>query len=197
MRYTCLAAAVLAVMLATLPAQKALALATEEIGNEPLSELNYAEWPGIMPLVNDKNRVYSIWVNGNEWFYYKGKHDEVNAALAHFVKMKVEHHVVALRAGPATVRSFEKKEFAYNWSLHAVGGIAQVRAVDDPDDLDWQRDPVLTIYIDDTIDLDKLDFPMGVTLRSAPATTDAGMKNEAAAIRIADFLKARNGETPP
>ena len=188
-----LATALLAAALA-MPVDQALALATEEIGNEPLSELNYTDWPGIMPLVNDKHRVYSIWVNGNEWFYYQGKNEDINAALVHFVKMKVEHHVVALRPGPATVQSFEKKDFAYNWSLHAVGGIAQVRAVDDPDDLDWQRDPVLTIYIDDTIDLDKLDFPMGVTLRAAPATTDKGRENEAAAKRIADFLRARNGE---
>jgi len=37
-------------------------------------------------------------------------------------------------------------------------------AVDDVEDLDWQKDPVLTIYLGDSIELKSLEFPEGVTL---------------------------------
>jgi len=53
-------------------AHKAHAFGIEQQGNEPLSEKNYTEWKGLMPLVNDKARVYLSWANGNERLYFKG-----------------------------------------------------------------------------------------------------------------------------
>jgi hypothetical protein len=143
---------------------RAFGLGSEEFGNEPLAEANYTDWKGIVPVINDKSRVYQQWVNGNEHFYYVGKAKEVNAALAHFAKVEAKHHVVVLRNGPASAQSFQQLVIPYNWQLHVVGGIAKAKAVDDVADLDWQKDPVLTIHLGDGIDLKSLELPAGVTL---------------------------------
>ena len=100
MRRLCLIVAIVTTIFGQLSAQKVFALATDEIGNEPLSELNYTKWKGIMPIVNDKARVYQVWVNGNENFYFKGATKPLNAALATFAKVEVKNHVVVLRPGP-------------------------------------------------------------------------------------------------
>ena len=129
MRRLCLIAAIVIAIFGQLSAQKAFALATDEIGNKPLSELNYTEWKGIMPIVNDKARVYQVWVNGNESFYYKGVTKQVNAALATFAKVEVKNHVVVLRPGPVERSSIrDKTPISFNWELHVIGGIARSRA---------------------------------------------------------------------
>lgn len=165
------------------------ALGTEEKGNRLLSEFNYADWKGIMPIVNAKSRVYQVWVNGNEYLCYKGKTRELNEALATFAKVDVKNHVVVLRPGPADRRAFDKTLVSLNWEIHLIGGLAKSRATDDIEDLEWQRDPVLTIYVTDEIDLDTLEIPEGVTLRSAPALhADAKTKDETHS-QIAKFIE--------
>src|SRR4051812_398772 len=78
LRYVLVTAAFMSVLALSC---SAWGLGTEDFGNKPLAEANYKEWKGIMPVVNDKARVYSNWVNGNEHFYYTGKAKELNAAL--------------------------------------------------------------------------------------------------------------------
>ena len=53
-------------------ASQAWGLGEEHFGNRTLNELNYNKWPGIVLLVNDPSRVYHVWVNGNEKFFYRG-----------------------------------------------------------------------------------------------------------------------------
>ncbi len=151
--------------------QHAFALGTEERGNNPLGAQNYADWKGIMPVINDKARVYQRWVNGNEHFFFRGKTKELNTALANFAKIEAKHHVVVFRPGAAAEPTFDRKTLIpYNWQLHILGGIAGNGAKDDPEDFDWQKWPVLTVYVDDNIDLDQLEIPAGVTVRTvAPA----------------------------
>jgi hypothetical protein len=172
-----------------------LALGTEEKGNRPLNELNYTDWQGIMPIVNDTSRVYQVWVNGNEHLCYKGKIGELNAALATFAKVDVKNHVVVLRPGPADRQSFDKTSIPFNWEIHLIGGIAKSRATDDIEDLEWQRDPVLTIYVTEDIDLNKLEVPEGLTLRSAPPLRQDAEMNEDARKEIANFFEQRNRNT--
>jgi len=171
-------------------AQRAWALGLETKGNEPLSERNYLQWPGIMPLVNDKVRVYANWFNGNERLFYKGTTKDLNAALAHFAKIEVKNHIVVLKPAPGVVRSFDRTEIPYNWDLHLMGGLARRVATDDPEDLERQRDPVLTVYVGGDIELDKIEAPKGVTLRSAPGDTK-DEKQRATQKRIAEFVAAR------
>lgn len=196
MRRLCIVAAIVTVIVGQFFAQKAFALGTEEKGNGPLSELNYTEWKGIVPIVNDKARVYQVWVNGNESFYYKGTTKQLNAALATFAKVEVKNHVVVLRPGPVEQRSFhDKTPIPYNWELHVIGGLAKERATDDIEDLEWQKDPVLTVYIGGDIDLDKIELPEAVTLRAAPGQSEKAKQNEAATKKIEEFVKQRKNET--
>src|SRR5262245_35276259 len=86
---------------------KAWALGEEQIGNEPLSAVNYAKWPGLEAVVNDKARVYYSWVNGNENFYYFGTIADLNAALQNFAKADLKEHEVVIRPDAGKVGSFQ------------------------------------------------------------------------------------------
>ena len=123
-RFFLIAATALAVV-GSLAARRADGLGTETVGNEPLHEANYTYWKGIMPVINDKTRVYSNWVNGNEHFFYKGTVKELNAALVEFAKIEVKTHEVVLRPAPGVAHSFHHKEFPHNWELHIHGGISK------------------------------------------------------------------------
>jgi hypothetical protein len=172
-------------------AQKAFALGTETRGNEALSEFNYTLWKGIMPVINDKARVYQQWVNGNELFFYEGTTKDVNAALAHFAKIEVETHFVVLCPGPMKAKTFKNDEIPCDWELHVIAGLARSRASDKSDDLYWHKNPVLTIFISDKIDLEKLEIPKGITLRSLPGKTPDAIKNRDLAKKIAAFVAAK------
>ena len=169
------ASAVLAI-LGSLTAQKAWGLGDETIGNEPLHEANYGDWKGIMPVINDKARVYSNWVNGNEHLFYKSTTKELNAALVEFAKIEVEAqpagkntvHEVLLRPAPGLAHTFDRKEVPHNWELHIHGGISKHLLTLDKGDQVWNKDPRLTIYIGGDIDLAKLEIPKGVTLLDIP-----------------------------
>ena len=152
----------------SLVARLAWGLGDETIGNEPLAEANYTEWKGAMPVINDKARVYSNWVNGNEHFYFKGTTEQVNAALASFAKIEVKEHEVLLRPGPGIAHTFERKEVPHNWELHIQGGISKHVLTLDKGDQVWNKDPRLTIYVGGDIDLAKLEIPKGVTLLDVP-----------------------------
>jgi hypothetical protein len=151
-----------------LAASQAWGLGTETVGNEPLHEANYTDWKGIMPVINDKARIYSNWVNGNEHFYYKGTTKELNAALAEFAKIEVKTHEVLLRPAPGIAQTFERKEIPHNWELHIHGGISKHLLTLDKGDEVWNKDPRLTIYVGGDIDLAKLEFPKGVELIDIP-----------------------------
>lgn len=155
-------------LLGSASAQQAWGLGEETIGNEPLQEANFTDWNGIMPVVNDKTRVYSNWVNGNEHFFYKGSTTELNAALVHFAKIEVKQHEVLLRPGPGIGHTFSGKDVPHNWELHIHGGISKHLLTLDKGDQVWNKDPRLTIYIGGDIDLAKLEIPKGVTLLDIP-----------------------------
>lgn len=143
----------------------AMAWGEEHFGNSPLSEAHYRAWKGVMPLVNDKSRVYHTWVNGNEHFYYRGDATTLNAALRVFAATESEVREVVLRPAPGVVHSFNKAKLVqFNWGLHIRGGIAQA-----PTNLDratsvWSKYPVLTVYVGGDIDLDKTKIPDEVTV---------------------------------
>jgi len=190
MRHLSVNAAIVAIVVAQLFAQEVLAFGTEEKGNKPLNKLNYTEWQGIMPIVNDKARVYQVWVNGNESLYYEGTTTQLNAALSSFAKIDVKNHVVVLCPGPVEQHSFhDKTPISYNWELHVIGGLAKSRATDDLEDLEWQKDPVMTVYIGGDIDLDKIEIPKHVTLRTAPGKSQEARMDDAARKRIETFVE--------
>jgi hypothetical protein len=141
------------------------ALGEEGFGNAPLNELNYRQWPGIMPLVNHPSRVYFTWVNGNEHLYYRGDVAALDDSLRKFAAREAKQHEVILRPGPGVVKSFNgEKTIPFGWSLHIQGGISRATTRLHLASLIWPTDPELTIYVDRDFDLAKLAIPDKVTL---------------------------------
>jgi hypothetical protein len=101
-------------------------LGEETFGNKPFSEINFTDWPNVMPVVNDAHRVYHSWVNGDENFYFQGDTAALNLALKSFAQVKAEKRSVILRPAPGRGSSFNgEQSFVFNWQLHLLGGIAK------------------------------------------------------------------------
>jgi len=149
-------------LLAILPA-RLWALGEEKLGNDPLPDANYAKWPGLAGVVNDKSRVYYSWVNGNENFYYSGNAAELSAVLARFAAAELKTREVVLVPGPTKVKTFQgDSEFNVSYQLQIFGGIAAHMITLDQGDQVWPKDPRLTVYVGGQIDLAKLDVPKGL-----------------------------------
>lgn len=141
------------------------ALATEDIGNEPLHEVDYQDWPGIMPVINHASRAYHIWVNGHETFYYQGNIKALNDHLKKFSRAKSKRLEVLIRPGPsAPIKTFKGIDISYSWELELMGGISKHLTTDDLGDRIWSPYPMLTIYISKEQTLSSLETPPGVTI---------------------------------
>jgi len=144
--------------------RRACALAQESVGNKPLHEANYRDWAGIMPVINHKSRVYHIWVNGNERFYYRGDTRAANVALKLFAAAAAERHEVILRPGPAETKTFQDVRIPYDWDLHLEGGIVRAHHERHPSGI-WDKHPTITIYVGGgNVDVEKLRIPAGVSV---------------------------------
>ncbi|MBN1975413.1 MAG: hypothetical protein JW787_17385 [Sedimentisphaerales bacterium] len=103
-------------------------LATEQIG--PNSSLGHEtgsqpSWPkGIYEITNLDSREYSIWVNGNENFYFNGDVEEINEMINLFSKVAIRDHVVQILSDKGTTKTFGGVEIGYNVRLQLVEGIA-------------------------------------------------------------------------
>lgn len=137
-------------------------LGEETFGNKPLSDRNYTDWPGIVPLINNENRIYSTWVNGNEYFYYRGNTETFNQFLALFAALESPVHVVIVRPGPGRTNSFHNdRAIPVDWQMHFVGGIV-AQMIDYKGTADvWDMHPTLTVYLTEKgrIQLDKIIVP--------------------------------------
>lgn len=127
--------------------------ALESVGNAPLS--GYREWPGILPLLNHKSRVYQIWISGGEAWYYRGNTRALNAALKSFAAVRSKELVVVLRPGQPTVTTLKGVRIAFDWKLHVDAGLAAAFG---------GRPPTLTVYIGGNVGLDGLVIPPGLTV---------------------------------
>ena len=151
------------VLLAIGPA-RLWAAGEEKLGNEPLPDGNYAKWPGLAAVVNDKSRVYYQWVNGNENFYYIGSTAELSAILARFAAATLKSHEVLITPGPGKAWSFNREnEFTVNCHLQIFDGIAGHQLTRDQGDQVWPKEPRLTIFTGGDLDLAKLEIPKGLT----------------------------------
>ncbi|MCC6695262.1 MAG: HEAT repeat domain-containing protein [Candidatus Hydrogenedentes bacterium] len=146
---------------------RAVGMGTEDFGNEPLNAANYAEWPGILPVLNQPGRVYHSWVNGNEHFYYRGDTAALNEALAAFAASTAATHEVVLRPTAGTAKSFQGIEVAFDWLVHIQGGLSKHLGADTPV---FDRFPTLTVFLGSTnIELDEILVPDGIALLDVTA----------------------------
>ena len=137
----------------------AFGLAEEHLGpdsarSHPTSE--QGGWaPGIIELFRHEARVYSVWVNGGEYVYFKADHTELQELVTHFANSRMrDHHIIISPETPA-VSAFDKTKIAYNIKLEVLSGIA----------LHFTRDkggaethePTLTIYVDPATAVERLN----------------------------------------
>jgi hypothetical protein len=125
-------------------------MATEQIGPDAAHPtVAQRDWPkGIVGIPRHMSRVYSIWVNGNENFYFKCKVDEINELLAIFAKTRMRDHVVRIETGIKKATTFGKEEIEYNVQLQIVAGIVLSFAREKMRD-DLPLEPRLTILTGD------------------------------------------------
>jgi hypothetical protein len=115
-----------------------LALGTETFGNSPV--IGQPDWgEGVLDVVNLNSRVYSVWVNGNERFFYRGHAGALNEALGKYAAIKGDIHEVILLPGAGKTRSFKGTPIDFDWLLHVPSGIYKA--------VTKKQDAVLTIYI--------------------------------------------------
>ncbi len=156
------AASILAVCAVT---SQVWALRIEHVGNAPLNERNYRDWKRVMPVVNDLSRVYHVWVNGNDHFYYRGDTNTLNDALKKFAAIEADVHEVILRPGPAERKTFDGKQVRYDWLLHIHGGISRHLAAKEQGTSVFDKYPTMTVFVGGgNIDLEKITIPKGVVV---------------------------------
>jgi len=138
------------------------ALGTEDFGNKPLSEVNYRDWKGIMPVINHPDRVYHRWVNGGEGFYFRGNTQALNGYLRKFALLDADVREVVIRPGPATTWTFRGDNVPYDWELELIGGISRHMTTLDRGSNIWSKWPTLAVFIGKGIELKKIRIPEGV-----------------------------------
>ncbi|MBX7259147.1 MAG: HEAT repeat domain-containing protein [Candidatus Hydrogenedentes bacterium] len=155
---------VLVVVAANSLALPAWGMGQEVIGNEPLHA--NSEYPeGLMPVINEKHRVYYSWVNGNEHFYFQGETAALNDTLKQFALVDAPEHNVVLLPGPGKAQRFDETPMACDWTLHVVGGIVKSMTERRDEAGVWDKHPTLTVYVSGgSIDLDRIELPEGITL---------------------------------
>lgn len=127
-------------------AETAFGLAEEKVGPDPKTHPQ-SDWAhGIVEVPRHPSRVYSLWVNGNDNFYFAAKPEEITDLITKFSKARMRDHIVKLVAGEPVVTSFKKQTFAYNVTLNLLGGIALWHTRTTSKEA-YTHEPVLTIHV--------------------------------------------------
>lgn len=145
-----------------------LGMATERIGPDTdHPTVAQQDWPkGIVEIPRHSSRVYSIWVNGNETFYFKATVEEINKMLDLFSKARMRDHVVRIQVGNGKARTFGGEEIEYNLRLQIVAGLV-LFAIREEQREDFPLEPELTILTgDDSAILSRLTWPENVIVQS-------------------------------
>lgn len=146
-------------------------MATEQVGPDsaqPHPTTAQPGWPaGIIKLLEHESRVYSIWVNGNENFYFKASQDEINELIQRFSQMRMRDHELRIKVGKKHVKPFDGEQIAYNVNFHLLEGIAlfMTRMGEGPQ----TNEPTLTLYLDpadDQVLVDRLTIPDHIIINS-------------------------------
>ncbi len=136
----------------------------EGFGNGPLpAQSDYPD--GLMSVINDRHRIYTSWVNGNEHFYFQGQTDALNEALKQFALINAPEHEVVLLPGPGKAKRFNGEPMECDWMLHVVGGIVKSMTGNGGEAGVWDKYPTLTVYASGgSIDLESIKLPKEITL---------------------------------
>lgn len=152
-------------------AQAGYGLATDRVGpdkDQPHPTHPQPGWPGgMVKLLQHDSRVYSIWVNGNENFYFKSTPDQIAELITLFSATRLREHVVWFKKGSRNAKSFRDGEIKYNVNLAYLDGIALSFNREKGDAETFE--PVLTVYLDPTDDValfKQIHLPPNIILKS-------------------------------
>jgi len=142
-------------------------MATEQVGPDSANRhptVAQPDWSkGIVEVPRHQSRVYSIWVNGNENFYFMADPNQVNELLLLFSQSRMRDHEVVIKSAKdkREVKTFKNDRVDYNVNLQIIAGI--VLAVYREGDKVDTFEPKLTIYAgDDDVLLKHLTLPENV-----------------------------------
>jgi hypothetical protein len=135
----------------------------------PVGPASY--WPaGVSELVNRPQRVHGYFVNAEVVFFYAGDTQALNKFLAAYAKLPQTRLEVILHVGKKKARSprdQEDRNIAVDWMLY----IAPRDRLQGAPNVDLNDAPAtisrVEVWLGRSIDLDKLQVPRNVTVKSA------------------------------
>ena len=140
------------------------ALGTENFGDRPIEPS--PDWPnGMKAMVEGPGLVYSRWVNGGEYFCYKGDTAAFNNALKKFADINTPRHLLIIDSNRGQTKSFHGKDISFDWRLDFTGGISRSVMLEKGADK-IELEPKLTWCLCyDSMKLDELILPENVEIR--------------------------------
>lgn len=123
----------------------AFALGTENFGDKPIE--SSPDWPdGLKVMADSPGLVYSRWVNGGEYFCYKGDVNAFNDALKKFADINAPAHRLYIDYGFGKTKSFDGKEIQFDWRLDFTRGVSRDIVLKEGQ-IDANLYPKLTYYL--------------------------------------------------
>lgn len=149
-------------------------MATSRVGPDSANKYPTAEqsdWPkGIVDLARHESRVYSVWVNGGENFYFKSDLKEINELIRLFSEARMRDHEVVIKKGHGNVNTFKKEKYGFNVNLWVNAGISLGYTRDKQMEKARTHEPQLIIHLTEkeaAAWLDRLILPKNIILTSA------------------------------
>lgn len=149
--------------------------ATEHLGSDS-SAVAQSDWPkGIVELARHPSRVYSMWCNGGEGFYFKATPAEIGELLNLFSVARMRDHEVWITSDKKTATSFRGNTIDYNVSLSVFSGIALSAHREESAAETWE--PRLTTCVgEDRSLLKRIKLPDNVIVHCEDGNTDIKSK---------------------
>lgn len=125
-------------------------MATEEFGPDSVrgrKTIAQPGWPaGLAELLRHESRVYSLWINGSEDFYFRASPEGINDLIGLYAETRTRDHELWIKAGDEHLNSFGGVKIHYNVRMHVLGGIARAmaRTGESPD----PHRLALTVFVD-------------------------------------------------
>lgn len=139
-------------------------LKQESFGNSPISP--HQDWPdGVEALIKSAPRIYSLWVNGDERFYYAGDEETLNNFLKFFATIKTPIHLVIIDEDWNKVKQSHGNMARYDWILSVPSGIYRAHIIKEKGgDTNKQYPSVSIAAYSDRINFSHLILPENIKM---------------------------------
>lgn len=139
-------------------------LAQESFGNSPVSPQQ--DWPaGIEALIKSPGRIYSLWGNGDERFYYAGEVETLNDFLKLFGTIKTPVHLLIIDEQWNKVTPFNGSPLRYDWMLRVPSALYRAHIIKEKGtDANEQYPSIYIAAYSDRINFDYLIIPENIKM---------------------------------